>query len=76
VPLEGWLCLSLRDNAQGFDLANVSGGRGILMMQDYAEVAGGSCTIRSTPGEGTEVTAILPFSGPGAGHPEKALSLE
>ena len=76
VPSEGWLCLSLRDNAQGFDLANVSGGRGILMMQDYAEVAGGSCTIRSTPGEGTEVTAILPFSGPGAGHPEKALSLE
>jgi PAS domain S-box-containing protein len=76
VPSEGWLCLSLRDNAQGFDLASLSGGRGILMMQDYAEVAGGSCTIRSTPGEGTEVTAILPFSGPGAGHPEKALSLE
>lgn len=76
VPWEGWLCLSLRDNAQGFDLASLAGGRGILMMQDYAEVAGGSCIIRSAPGEGTEVTAILPFAGPGAGFPEKALPLE
>ena len=66
-----WLCLTVRDNAQGFEPKNVSGGRGLLMMQDYAEVGGGKCAIRSAPGEGTEVMALLPLSGPGAGHPEK-----
>ncbi len=71
LPKE-WLFLTLRDNAQGFEPRSISGGRGLLMMQDYAEVGGGKCTIRSAPGEGTEVTALLPLSGPGAGHPEKA----
>jgi signal transduction histidine kinase len=41
-------------------------------MQDYAEVVGGKCIIRSAPGEGTEVMALLPLSGPGAEHSEKA----
>jgi signal transduction histidine kinase len=71
-----WLCLTLRDNAQGFDLENTSGGRGLLMMQDYAEVVGGKCIVQSAPGEGTEVTAILPLSGPGAERPEKVSLLE
>jgi hypothetical protein len=46
------------------------------MMQDYAEVVGGRCIIQSAPGEGTEVTALLPFSGAGAKRPEKLLTLE
>ena len=71
-----WLCLTLHDNAQGFDLENTSGGRGLLMMQDYAEVVGGKCIVQSAPGEGTEVTAILPLSGPGAERPEKVSLLE
>jgi signal transduction histidine kinase len=69
---EEWLCLTLRDNAQGFKLESTPAGRGLLMMQDYAEVVGGRCAIQSAPGEGTVVTAILPISGPGAEHPEKA----
>jgi PAS domain S-box-containing protein len=73
---ENWLCLLMRDNAQGFDMGSVSGGRGLLMMQDYAETVGGKCIIRSAPGEGTEVMALLPLSGPGAEHPEKASLLE
>ncbi len=73
---EEWLCLMLRDDGQGFDLAGGSGGRGLMMMQDYAEVVGGRCIIQSAPGEGTEVTALLPFSEPGANRPEKALPLE
>jgi PAS domain S-box-containing protein len=73
---EDWLCLLMRDNAQGFDMGSIPGGRGLLMMQDYAEVVGGKCIIRSAPGEGTEVTALLPLSGPGAEHPEKASFLE
>jgi PAS domain S-box-containing protein len=71
-PAPGWLCLSLQDNAQGFDLTGCSGGRGIMMMQDYAEVVGGRCSIRSAPGKGTEVTALLPLAGPGAVRPELA----
>jgi signal transduction histidine kinase len=71
-PAKEWLCLTLRDNAQGFDVPSALGGRGIMMMQDYAEVVGGRCVIRSTPGEGTEVMALLPLSGPGAERPEKA----
>jgi len=69
---EDWLCLLMRDNAQGFDMGSIPGGRGLLMMQDYAEVVGGKCIIRSAPGEGTEVTALLPLSGPGVEHQEKA----
>jgi PAS domain S-box-containing protein len=73
---EEWLCMILSDDGQGFDLAGASGGRGLMMMQDYAEVVGGRCIIQSTPGEGTEVTALLPFSGPGAKRPERSLILE
>ncbi len=69
-PAPGWLCLSLEDDAQGFDLTGCSGGRGIMMMQDYAEVVGGRCSIRSAPGKGTEVMALLPLAGPGAVRPE------
>jgi two-component system sensor histidine kinase UhpB len=71
-PPDEWLCLELRDNGQGFDLASASDGRGLMMMQDYAAVAGGSCTIKSVPGAGTEITALLPLSAPDAEHPEKA----
>jgi len=70
-PSKEWLCLTLRDNAQGFDMPSASGGRGIMMMQDYAEVVGGRCIIQSALGEGTEVMALLPLAGPGAEHPEK-----
>ncbi len=73
---QGWLRLTVQDNGQGFDLGSVSGGVGLLMMQDYAEVVGGRCVVHSAPDEGTEVTAILPLARPGAEHPERALSLE
>jgi PAS domain S-box-containing protein len=69
---DNWLRLELRDNGQGFDMAGAAGGRGLMMMQDYAAVVGGSCTIKSVPGEGTEITALLPLSAPDAEHPEKA----
>ncbi|TET74188.1 MAG: hypothetical protein E3J42_05635, partial [Dehalococcoidia bacterium] len=73
---EGWLRLTVRNDGQGFDLGSASGGLGILMMQDYAEVVGGECVIRSAPEEGTEVTAILPLAGPGGEHSRKASPLE
>ncbi|MEE8471178.1 MAG: ATP-binding protein, partial [Dehalococcoidia bacterium] len=68
----GWLRLMVRDNGQGFDVKSASGGSGILMMQDYAEVAGGECVISSVPNDGTEVTATLPLAGPGAECSERS----
>ncbi len=73
---EGWLDLTVRNNGQGFDTGSTPSGLGILMMQDYAEVVGGKCRIRSSPDEGTEVTANLPLAGPGAEHPEISSSSE
>jgi two-component system NarL family sensor kinase len=67
-----WLSLELRDNGQGFDTVSTAGGRGLMMMQDYAAVVSGSCTISSDPGKGTEITALLPLAAPDAAHPEKA----
>jgi len=73
---EGWLTLTVRNNGQGFDMESTPGGLGILMMQDYAEVVGGRCLIRSSRDEGTEVTAHLPLAGLDEEHPETALSSE
>jgi PAS domain S-box-containing protein len=67
-----WLSLEMKDNGQGFSMTSASVGRGLMMMQDYAAVVGGGCQIRSTPGEGTEVTALLPLSTPAVELPEKA----
>ena len=62
---EEGLRLSVRDDGQGFDVEEASDGLGLGTVQDYADVVGGKCVIRSAPGEGTEVTATLPLGGPG-----------
>jgi len=72
----GRLKLIIRDNGQGFDKANSIIGVGIAIMQDYAEMTGGKCTIQSTPGKGTKVTAIFPFAEPYAERPERDSLLE
>jgi two-component system sensor histidine kinase DevS len=44
----------IQDNGCGFEEpARVSG---LANMRHRAEMLGGSCTIRSTPGEGTRIT--------------------
>ena len=62
----------MQNDGRGFDIGSTPGGQGILMMQDYAEVVGGNCTVHSAPEAGTMVTAILPLSGPGVEPPERA----
>jgi len=76
LPSEGWLRLTVRDNGQGFGEGSASGGLGILMMHDYAEVVGGRCTVHSAPGEGTGVTATFPLAESGTEHPDRASSSE
>ncbi len=63
--------LTVRDNGNGFKTEDEAEGLGILMMQDYAEMAGGNCIIHSTPGEGTLVQATFPLQAPDAESPEK-----
>ena len=76
LPSDGWLRLTVRDNGQGFGEGSASGGLGIPMMHDYAEVVGGRCTVHSAPGEGTGVTATFPLAESGTEHPERASSSE
>jgi signal transduction histidine kinase len=67
---EGWLRLMVKDDGQGFDAKASPGGLGMATMQDYADAEGGECVVHSAPGIGTEVTAMLPLSRPGAKHAE------
>ena len=67
---EGWLRLAVQDDGQGFDAESTPRGLGMATMQDYADAVGGECVVHSASGMGTEVTAMLPLSRPGAEHPE------
>ena len=73
---EGCFQLTVQDNGRGFHVENESEGLGILMMQDYAEMAGGYCAVHSGPGEGTSVLATFPLEAPAAEHPEKTIPSE
>jgi len=55
------LHLTVRDNGPGSNTTSPSPGIGVSLILDYAAAAGGSCTIKSITGKGTQVTAELPF---------------
>jgi len=58
---EGWLQLSIRDDGQGFDPAQVGAGHhGLLGMRYRIESLGGTLQLLSAPGRGTLVLARLP----------------
>jgi PAS domain S-box-containing protein len=65
---DGNLVLTVRDDGQGFDVkaarqAALKGkSLGLLGMEERVRLAGGSYTISSTPGQGTEVSVELPVS--------------
>jgi len=58
--------LSVRDDGQGFDNEVASNGRsghfGLIGMRERAEQIGGTLSIHSTEGSGTEVVADVPIS--------------
>ena len=63
--------LVIRDDGRGFDMASRAGSAeghfGFEGMFDRVQALGGTCTVQSSPGEGTTVTAMVPVSA-GDGH--------
>jgi len=77
---DGQVEVSVRDDGVGFDSQRVRGGAyGLLGMRFRVESEGGSLSVRSAPGQGTELRASLPESrsdtaGQRAGYAEAAAS--
>jgi len=59
------LILTVRDNGSGFDPRGIheKPGLGLSSMRERAELAGGSFEMRSQPGKGTSLSAIVPLEG-------------
>ncbi|MDZ4876755.1 MAG: hypothetical protein CLLPBCKN_006190 [Chroococcidiopsis cubana SAG 39.79] len=55
------VCLRVKDNGQGFGVGSIpsSEGFGLLGMSERAERIGAQLTIRSQPGQGTEIVVIV-----------------
>jgi len=55
----------VRDNGQGFNLSDLEkappGYHGLNIIKERAEGLGGSLTITTAPGEGTELRVSLPI---------------
>lgn len=58
---ESQCLLRVKDNGQGFDVAQISqsGGFGLLGMSERVEQIGGELVIHSQPGQGTEIVVIV-----------------
>lgn len=54
-------CLRVKDNGQGFGVGSIpsSEGFGLLGMSERAERIGAQLTIKSQPGEGTEIVVVV-----------------
>jgi PAS domain S-box-containing protein len=64
--LAGTLRVEVRDDGLGFDAEMAreflkSGRVGLASMRERAELAGGTLTVKSSPGSGTAIMATLPF---------------
>jgi signal transduction histidine kinase len=52
--------LEVSDDGAGFDPTRINGGYGLRGMRTRVAEAGGTLTVRSTPGAGTHVSAMVP----------------
>ena len=66
------LHLSIRDD--GIGGVNVTKGSGITGLRDRVEALGGTLSISSQPGIGTELRATIPFEAPSPTHPDGSSS--
>ncbi len=64
--VKGSIRLSVTDDGHGFDVDHVLTGKkrtrlGVLGMRERVQMVGGHCTLRSAPGKGTTVCALVPL---------------
>ena len=60
------ICMKIHDNGKSFSLERVLNAKGkkrlgLLGMRERLEMVGGRFEIKSAPGQGTTVTAEMPF---------------
>jgi signal transduction histidine kinase len=67
----GEAVLRVSDSGRGFDAQSTAkpAGLGMISMRERLRIAGGSLSISSTPGKGTQVEARVPFPAPQAKTP-------
>lgn len=59
----GYITVEVGDDGQGFAVSDVGpGSHGLAGMRHRVEAAGGRLTVASTPGTGTQISAVLPKS--------------
>ncbi len=56
------VCVTVRDDGEGFDPAKQTGGFGLLGIRERAELHDGSVSVDSAPGQGATITANLPVA--------------
>jgi signal transduction histidine kinase len=59
----GWLRIEVADDGRGFEPALLNGSTGLTGLQDRIAAVGGTLDVRSEPGRGTTLTAVVP-TGP------------
>lgn len=61
--LDGYIAVEVKDDGKGFDAHNVgAGSHGLAGMRHRVEAAGGRLTVKTSPGKGTLIGAMLPKS--------------
>lgn len=60
------LTLTVRDNGIGMPPGPLRRGRGLLGIEDRLTAAGGKLQIHSEPGEGTQLSLLIPVASPAA----------
>lgn len=56
----GRLRIDVADDGRGFDPQHVLGSSGLTGLRDRIAAVGGTLEVRSAPGSGTRLTAIVP----------------
>jgi len=73
------LSMRIADDGRGFDVSEITGidergrGRGLFSMKERVSLLGGSCSVKSQPGEGTTVSASVPVVRSGIDAQDKSL---
>jgi len=67
VSENGFVCVTIHDDGRGFDPDAASAGVeehfGLRVMRERAEEVGGSLSLQSTTGQGTELVVRVPVKG-------------